>query len=160
MKREGSAARAHRADQRFPRSSGDDERGAVAQVCTGAIEPVRPQSARLPMLWMTNGSSFAPPRCLFVSSPDLLPRNPHLSERLPYHQNCANEARRRKCRRSEKIRLCANQSLGAHAAKTRNLRRNSRPAKCKNVRYVGRLMRGGERRSRTMNLAGRTHLKT
>jgi hypothetical protein len=84
---------------------------------------------------------------------------PHLSERLPYHQNCANETRGRKPFGVEEIRLCANGRLLRVPRKPRNVRRNSCQSKDKNTRYIIYLYRGGEGWIRTMNLADRSHLK-
>jgi hypothetical protein len=79
---------------------------------------------------------------------------------VPYHLKAAIETRRRNGRDLQKIRLCANSAVAAHAAKSRNVRRNLHSLKGKNVKHIKDLFRGGESGIRTMNLAGRIHLKT
>jgi hypothetical protein len=43
----------------------------------------------------------------------------------------------------QKIRLCANSAVVAHAAKSRNVRGNSHSLEGKNVKYIRDLVRGG-----------------
>ena len=59
----------------------------------------------------------------------------------------------------EEIRLCPNGRLPRVPRKPRYVRRNSHELKDKNEQYIRYLYRGGESRIRTMNLAGRIHLK-
>jgi hypothetical protein len=59
----------------------------------------------------------------------------------------------------EEIRLYANGRLPRVPRKPRNVRRNSYQSEDENDQYTRYLNRGGESRIRTMNLAGRIHLK-
>ena len=59
----------------------------------------------------------------------------------------------------EEIRLCANGRLPRVPRKPRDVRRNSYESKDKNDQCIRYLYRGGESGIRTMNLAGRIHLK-
>ena len=56
-----------------------------------------------------------------------------MSERLPYHQNCANETRRANVFDVGEMRLYADRGVAARAAKPRNVRRNWYQSKGKNV---------------------------
>src|SRR5205085_9065864 len=57
----------------------------------------------------------------------------------------------------QKIRLCANGTVGADAAKPRNRRRNSRLSKDKGMRYIKYLVRGGGSGIRTHDTVSRIH---
>ena len=59
----------------------------------------------------------------------------------------------------EEIRLYANGRLPRVPRKPRDVRRNSYQSEDKNNQYTRYLNRGGESGIRTMNLAGRIHLK-
>ena len=56
-------------------------------------------------------------------------------------------------------RLRPDRDRDTHATRSRNMRRNSPRRKVRKLRPVRDLVRGGESRIRTMNLAGRIHLK-
>ncbi len=67
----------------------------------------------------------------------------HLSERLPYHQNYANETRRRKRLRCRRNLSLYKRAVSSRVAKPRNVRRNSYQSKDKNKLYIRYLVRGG-----------------
>jgi len=60
----------------------------------------------------------------------------------------------------QKIRLCADSADAAHAAKPRDVRRNSHRLEGKNVLYIRDLVRGGESRIRTISMAVRISMKS
>ena len=84
----------------------------------------------------------------------------HLSERLPYHQNYANETRRCKRHRCGRNSSLYKRAVSSRAAKPRNVRRNSYQSKDKNKLYIRYLYSGGGSGIRTMNLGRRTRLKS